>query len=144
MWQQGRVVDKGRNNGNSPEAAAPANRVALLLAGGDGNRLRDLTREIAGTPIPKQYCRLLNGASLLEAAISRVRLLFPMQRIHVIINENHIDLAKDQVRALPASNIFGAAAEPGHGARIGLCAVDPGARIRRRHGGRISHGPLRR
>ena len=80
--------------------------LALLLAGGDGNRLRDLTSEIAGTPIPKQYCRLLNGASLLEAAISRVHLLFPMQRIHVIINENHIDLARDQVRALPASNIF--------------------------------------
>ena len=28
---------------------------ALVLAGGDGRRLQDLTRRIAGAPIPKQY-----------------------------------------------------------------------------------------
>jgi mannose-1-phosphate guanylyltransferase len=78
----------------------------LLLAGGDGTRLQDLTSEITGAPIPKQYCRLLHGASLLETAISRAHLLFPLERITVVINENHIDLAKDQVRILPASNIF--------------------------------------
>lgn len=51
-------------------AEAPPDRIALLLAGGDGMRLRELTSEIAGTPIPKQYCRLLRGSSLLEASIS--------------------------------------------------------------------------
>ena len=106
MWTQSRAVDKGRTYDGSSPAGALSNRVALLLAGGDGTRLQELTSEIAGSPIPKQYCRLLNGASLLEAAISRAHLLFPMERINVIINENHIALAKDQVRALPASNIF--------------------------------------
>jgi mannose-1-phosphate guanylyltransferase len=90
----------------SPETEVPPNHAALLLAGGDGTRLQELTSEIAGTPIPKQYCRLLRGASLLEAAISRARLLFPLDRINVIMNSNHLDLAKDQVRALPESNIF--------------------------------------
>jgi mannose-1-phosphate guanylyltransferase len=106
MWTRGRGVDKSRRNGASANADAVSNRVALLLAGGDGTRLQDLTSEIAGTPIPKQYCRLLHGSSLLEAAISRAHLLFPMERINVVINENHLDLAKDQVKALPASNIF--------------------------------------
>ncbi|HTY64681.1 MAG TPA: sugar phosphate nucleotidyltransferase [Acidobacteriota bacterium] len=106
MWIGGHGADKGRRNGTGSDADALSNRVALLLAGGDGTRLQDLTSEITGTPIPKQYCRLLQGASLLEAAISRAHLLFPLERINVVINENHIDLARDQVRTLPAPNIF--------------------------------------
>jgi mannose-1-phosphate guanylyltransferase len=87
-------------------AEVQLDRVALLLAGGDGMRLRELTSEIAGTPIPKQYCRLLHGSSLLEASISRVNLLFPRECINVVINEDHVDLAKDQVKSLPDSNVF--------------------------------------
>ena len=34
---------------------------ALILAGGDGTRLRALTRRIAGDPRPKQFCPLLDG-----------------------------------------------------------------------------------
>ena len=81
-------------------------RVALLLAGGDGRRLQDLTRSITGTPIPKQYCRLWKGASMLETTISRALLFAPYDRINVIINANHLDLAKDQVRALLESNVI--------------------------------------
>jgi mannose-1-phosphate guanylyltransferase len=84
----------------------PADRVALLLAGGDGTRLRELTNQIAGAPIPKQYCRLLQGSSLLEATISRARLFAPLERISVVINENHVELAKPQVNTLPESNVI--------------------------------------
>jgi hypothetical protein len=34
---------------------------ALILAGGDGTRLRALTRQITGDPRPKQFCPLLDG-----------------------------------------------------------------------------------
>jgi mannose-1-phosphate guanylyltransferase len=85
---------------------APANRMALLLAGGDGARLRDLTREIAGAPIPKQYCRLLHGSSLLETTISRAQLFAPCNRISVVVNLDHMDLATSQLIALPDENIF--------------------------------------
>lgn len=100
-----KVANRDRNHAHSA-AEAPSDRVALLLAGGDGMRLRELTSEIVGTPIPKQYCRLLRGTSLLEAAISRANLLFPRERINVIINVDHLDLAKDQVNTLPYSNVF--------------------------------------
>jgi mannose-1-phosphate guanylyltransferase len=85
---------------------APSNRVALLMAGGDGTRLQELTREIAGIPIPKQYCRLLNNSSLLEATLARTRLFAPPDRINVIVNESHGDLAMAQLNTLPSSNIF--------------------------------------
>jgi mannose-1-phosphate guanylyltransferase len=97
---------KHESKRNSYDADERLNQVALLLAGGDGIRLQELTSEIAGAPIPKQYCRLLNGASLLEAAISRARLLFPLEHINVIMNRNHLELAKDQVCVLPESNII--------------------------------------
>lgn len=103
-----------QRRGEADKGAVPANSnagmlsdcAALLLAGGDGTRLQDLTSEITGVPIPKQYCRLLCGASLLEAAIDRANLLLPPERIHAVINENHMDLARDQLKTLPPSNIF--------------------------------------
>jgi len=98
---------EGRN-GNQAESDTEARikRVALLLAGGDGMRLRELTCQIAGSPIPKQYCRLFHGTSMLEATISRARVLFPPDRINIILNRNHLDLARDQIVNLPESNIF--------------------------------------
>jgi mannose-1-phosphate guanylyltransferase len=87
------------------ELASPK-RVALLLAGGDGMRLQELTRAIAGVPIPKQYCRLLRGISLLEATLSRAQLFTAKEHISVIINRNHMDLAREQLRAVAESNIF--------------------------------------
>jgi mannose-1-phosphate guanylyltransferase len=86
--------------------SAPLERVALLLAGGDGTRLQELTREISGAPIPKQYCRLLHGSSLLEATLSRAELFAPSDRITVVVNQNHLGLAREQLKNLPESNIL--------------------------------------
>jgi mannose-1-phosphate guanylyltransferase len=86
--------------------SVPSNRIALLLAGGDGARLREFTREIAGTPIPKQYCRLLHGSSLLEATLSRAQLYAPRHRISVVVNMNHLELALSQLSSVPDSNVF--------------------------------------
>jgi len=100
------TIDSYESNWSYPATETQPNYVALLLAGGDGRRLQELTSEIAGAPIPKQYCRLLRNSSLLEAAISRARLFAPPDRISVVINRDHIDLAKDQVKSLPESNII--------------------------------------
>ena len=81
-------------------------RLALLLAGGDGKRLNELTREISGSPIPKQYCRLYNNTSLLEATLARTMLYAFKEQIHVIINRDHTELATEQIQELPAKNIF--------------------------------------
>jgi hypothetical protein len=47
-------------------------RWALVLVGGDGQRLRPLTRIIAGDERPKQFCRILSRQTLLEATERRV------------------------------------------------------------------------
>ncbi len=67
-------------------------RWGVLLAGGDGTRLRQLTRFICGDERPKQFCPLLGGRTLLaearrraERSIDARRLLYSVTRTH----ENH-------------------------------------------------------
>jgi mannose-1-phosphate guanylyltransferase len=56
-------------------AARSANhRTAIILAGGDGARLRSFTRSLAGREIPKQFCRVIGSSTLLEQTRRRVAL----------------------------------------------------------------------
>jgi len=43
---------------------------ALVLAAGEGARLRTLTTDASGTAIPKQFCSLHGGTSLLLDTLS--------------------------------------------------------------------------
>jgi mannose-1-phosphate guanylyltransferase len=86
--------------------AQAADLWALVLAGGDGTRLRELTRLITGAPIPKQYCRITGDRSLLEATLARIEPLIPRERTLVIVNRNHLDLAGEQLAGLPPENIL--------------------------------------
>ena len=62
---------------------------SLVLAGGDGNRLRALTTKPCGTSVPKQYCSLHGGHSLLEDAIARARRLMAPDRVCIIVAQQH-------------------------------------------------------
>ncbi len=79
---------------------------ALILAGGDGTRLRALTRLIAGEPIPKQYCRITGARSMLEATLDRVQPLVPPERTLVIVNRDHLRLALPQLDGIPTRNVL--------------------------------------
>jgi mannose-1-phosphate guanylyltransferase len=62
---------------------------ALILAGGDGTRLRALTRRITGDPRPKQFCPLLDGESLLDRTRRRADLLTRSDRQVVVVTRPH-------------------------------------------------------
>ena len=64
-------------------------RWGLILAGGDGLRLRPLTRIIAGDERPKQFCSVLGPESLLEQTCRRAALEIPPARTAVILTEAH-------------------------------------------------------
>ena len=81
-------------------------RWALVLAGGDGRRLQALTQVISGMPIPKQYCRIVGERSLLESTLVRTGHLVPGDRTLVIVNRDHLELASDQLRGLPARSVL--------------------------------------
>jgi mannose-1-phosphate guanylyltransferase len=86
--------------------AATGEQWALVLAGGDGRRLQALTQVITGVPIPKQYCRIVGDRSLLESTLLRTRHLVPHDRTVVIVNHDHLEVARDQLSALPQHSLL--------------------------------------
>lgn len=69
--------------------AMSANRWAVLLAGGDGIRLLELTRRISGDSRPKQFCRLIADRSLFEQTRERIDPLFPRTRQVPVLSRAH-------------------------------------------------------
>src|SRR5262249_22445108 len=57
---------------------------AVVLAGGQGVRLREPTRHVYGEDRPKQYAVLTGGKSLLRQTLDRVQLLIPPERTVVV------------------------------------------------------------
>jgi mannose-1-phosphate guanylyltransferase len=66
-----------------------AQRCAVILAGGEGLRLRPLTRRIAGDERPKQFCALVGPETLLEQTRRRVALAVSRERTTVVVTEAH-------------------------------------------------------
>jgi len=65
------------------------NEWAVILAGGDGVRLRSLTRKIAGDERPKQFCSVLGKRTLLEETQRRAALELPPGRTLYVVNRMH-------------------------------------------------------
>ncbi len=76
------------NRSQNVESSAP-HLWAVLLAGGDGVRLRDLTRRIAGDSRPKQFCRIIRGESLFRQTRTRVDPLFLRDRQVFVFSRVH-------------------------------------------------------
>ncbi len=65
------------------------NEWAVILAGGDGTRLKALTRRIAGDERPKQFCSLLGGSTLLQETQARAALEIAPERTLYVVNGAH-------------------------------------------------------
>jgi mannose-1-phosphate guanylyltransferase len=68
---------------------APGHMWAVLLAGGDGVRLRSLTRRISGDSRPKQFCPILGGKSLFHQTRERLAPLFVRDRQVFVLSRAH-------------------------------------------------------
>jgi len=78
----------------------------LVLAAGDGKRLESLTTACGGTAIPKQYCSLRPGPSLLQDALRRALALTTPQRTCVVVAAKHRRWWTPQLRLLPWDNVI--------------------------------------
>jgi len=70
---------------------------ALILAGGDGARLQDLTRSIAGDVRPKQFCRLFGGKTLLRQTCDRIHPVFRRNRNVFVVTRTHERFYADEL-----------------------------------------------
>jgi mannose-1-phosphate guanylyltransferase len=89
-------------------AADPDNREhewAVILAGGDGTRLKSLTRHIAGDDRPKQFCSVLGHGTLLEETQGRAALELAPQRTLYVVNRAHEKYYAPLLSDAPTKNL---------------------------------------
>jgi mannose-1-phosphate guanylyltransferase len=82
------------------------NTWALVLAAGEGTRLRSLTTTASGLPIPKQFCSLRAGPSLLEEALQRGNAVAGRDRLCAIVALQHRRWWSSSLAELPSVNVI--------------------------------------
>lgn len=107
---------------------------AIVLAAGEGSRLKSLTTDSTGTSVPKQFCSLQGGPSLLQEALHRAQAVVARERVCVVVAEEHRRWWQGALWSLPASNVVVQPRNRGTGNGILLSVLnvlerDPLARI---------------
>ena len=90
-----------------------------ILAGGSGTRLWPLSRRAR----PKHLIELVNGSSLLQATVERVRPIVPDDHIYIVTIRDHVPLIREQVPFVPEGNLVVEPAPKGTGPCLGLAAM---------------------
>ncbi len=117
------------------------NRWAIILAGGEGKRLRSLTRRL-GYDVPKQFCPLLERETLLQLTLRRVALAVDPAQTLTVVTRSHErffspmmeELAQHPRYDLPHHNLIvqpdnrGTATAIAYGA-FRLAEIDPAASV---------------
>jgi len=101
---------------------------ALVLAGGDGSRLRSLTTTPEGVSVPKQFCSLRGGPSLIQDALSRGEAVAPRERICAIVAEQHRRWWEKPLWSLPRHNVIVQPANRGTAIALMLAVLHIAAR----------------
>lgn len=81
------------------------NRAAIILAGGEGSRLKSLTSWIGGEGTPKQFCRLLSDKTLLDQTRDRLRLAVDPARTLTVVTQAHDRFYRRLLADVSSSNI---------------------------------------
>ncbi|HTT01321.1 MAG TPA: sugar phosphate nucleotidyltransferase [Steroidobacteraceae bacterium] len=78
---------------------------ALVLAAGEGCRLAPFTTTQSGLTIPKQFCSLDRGPSLVQEALQRAAAVAGAERTCAIVALQHRQWWLEQLNGVPAKNI---------------------------------------
>lgn len=79
---------------------------AVVLAGGDGQRLSSVTLGHDGLPVPKQYCAFGAHETMIRWAFARAAGMVPVNRILFVVAEHHRPYWERQLADVPPENIL--------------------------------------
>src|SRR5260370_17540031 len=82
------------------------NYAGVILGGGDGVRISSYTREVYGYHLPKQFCPLFEGETLLEQTMHRVSILVPPAQTLTVLNRAHRKFYAPILKGTAASDLF--------------------------------------
>jgi mannose-1-phosphate guanylyltransferase len=78
----------------------------LVLAAGEGKRVRSLTRDRLGQPAPKQFTAAGGDSTLLETTLLRAQRIAPPERIVTIVAAEHERWWRSELAGFDAENII--------------------------------------
>jgi mannose-1-phosphate guanylyltransferase len=107
---------------------------SLILAAGEGTRLSSLTTTAEGLSVPKQFCSLRGGASLLDEALARGEAVTSRSRVLAVVAGCHRRWWEGALRSLPPDNVIVQPENKGTAAGLLLPLLhivtrDPGATV---------------
>jgi mannose-1-phosphate guanylyltransferase len=71
------------------DAQAPV-RCGLVLAGGEGKRLKRFIYQLRASQVPKQYTNIIGTRSMLEHTFDRAERLIPRERLFTVASRDHL------------------------------------------------------
>ena len=106
----------------------------ILLAAGEGSRVRDLTRDRDGVLVPKQFCAPDGSQSMLSWAMRRAARIAPMEHIVAVVAAQHRHWWQNELSGMAQRNL---AIQPhNRGTAVGILfpllqilGRNPGARV---------------
>ncbi len=78
----------------------------VILAGGEGKRLKNLVERMYGYHRPKQYCTIVGSKSLIQHTIERASMIIPHRRILTVVNKSHSRYIKEELNLRPEETII--------------------------------------
>lgn len=76
---------------------------AVIMAGGSGTRFWPRSTRQK----PKQFLNIFGDRTMLQQTVDRIEPIIPSERVWIITNERYVDLVREQLPDVPASNIIG-------------------------------------
>ena len=87
---------------SSRKTTVEAERFAVILAGGRGERFWPLSREAT----PKQLLALFGKKSFLQETVERIKPLVPLKNVLIITNESQAAAIRKQLPKVPEENVI--------------------------------------
>lgn len=81
-------------------------RWAVILAGGEGERLKPYVRECYGTDRPKQFCSFAGRHTLVEETVCRAETFFPSEQVLIVGTEHHLPYLLECLSQRPPGTIL--------------------------------------
>ena len=78
----------------------------VVLAGGNGRRIRSFTTTADGRSVPKQFCRFRDERTLLAATLDRAMHVTSSARVLVVVQEAHRPWWEAELGRVPAANVI--------------------------------------
>lgn len=97
---------------------------AIVLAGGDGRRLHQLSVGLDGRPVPKQYCGFGTGRSLLQRTLARAERVASADCVVTVVDRSHHSWWPAELDGQPLDNIMVQPANRGTAAGVLLPLVE--------------------